>query len=98
MEMRPADTLEVQLLCNCCRQPYYPNKSWEDRIQAIIFGAEEYVICPLCTQEVPKEILSDAGYRARCHYKIERLRDCSEQTAQLTRMRPTPKPSRAMRN
>ena len=74
MEMRQADTLEVQLICNCCRQPYYPNKSWEDRIQAIIFGAEEYVICPLCTQEVPQEILSDAGYRARCHYKVERLR------------------------
>lgn len=34
--MRPADTQEMQLICNCCGQPYYPNKSWEDRITAII--------------------------------------------------------------
>jgi hypothetical protein len=39
LEMRPADTQEVQLICNCCRQPYYPNKVWEDQQRAIIFGA-----------------------------------------------------------
>ncbi len=38
LEMRPVDTQEVQPICNCCGQPYYPNKSWEDRIKAIILG------------------------------------------------------------
>jgi hypothetical protein len=73
LEMRPADTQEMQLVCNCCGQPYYPNKSWEDRIRAIIFGAEKYAICPLCTQAVPDEVLRNEGYRQRCHYEVARL-------------------------
>ncbi len=73
LEMRPADTQEVQLVCNCCGQPYYPNKSWEDRIRAIIFGAEKYAVCPLCTQAVPDDVLRDEGYRQRCHYEVARL-------------------------
>jgi intein/homing endonuclease len=75
MEIRSAETLEVQLICTCCGQPYYPDKSWEDRIRAIIFGAEEYAMCPLCTQAVPDETLRDERYRARCRYKVERLRE-----------------------
>ena len=55
------------------RQPYYPNKSWEDRIRAIVFGTEKYAICPLCTQEVPDEVLHDEGYRRRCHREVARL-------------------------
>jgi hypothetical protein len=73
LEMRPAETQEVQLICNCCGQPYYPNKSWEDRIRAIIFGAEKYAICPLCTQAVPDDVLRNEGYRQRCHYEVARL-------------------------
>ena len=65
LEMRPADTQEMQLICNCCGQPYNPNKSWEDRITAIIFGAEKYVLCPLCTQAVPDTVLHDKGYGMR---------------------------------
>jgi len=41
LEMRPADTQEVQVLCNCCGQPYHPDKSWEDRRRAVILGAED---------------------------------------------------------
>ena len=47
--MCPSNTLEVQLICNCCGQPYYPDKSWEDRLRAVIFGAERFAICPVCT-------------------------------------------------
>jgi hypothetical protein len=75
LEMRPADTQEMQLICNCCGQPYYPNKSWEDRITAIIFGAEKYVLCPLCTQAVPDIVLHDEGYRQRWRYKVARLQE-----------------------
>jgi hypothetical protein len=75
LEMRPADMQEMQLICNCCGQPYYPNKSWEDRITAIIFGAEKYVLCPLCTQAVPDTVLHDKGYRHRWRYKVARLQE-----------------------
>ena len=73
LEMRPADTQEVQLVCNCCGQPYYPNKSWEDRIRTIILGAEKYAICPLCTQAVPDDVFRDGAFRQRCHYEVARL-------------------------
>jgi hypothetical protein len=70
---RPANTQEVQLICNCCGQPYYPNKVWEDHQEAIIFGAEKYAVCPLCTQAVPDEVFRDENYRQRCHYEVARL-------------------------
>ena len=41
LDMRPAETQEVQLICNCCGQPYHPDKSWEDRLRAVILGAED---------------------------------------------------------
>jgi len=91
LEMRPADTQEVQLICNCCRQPYYPNKAREDQIMAIIVGAEKYAICPLCTQAVPDDVFCDEGYRARCRYEVARLQRLFESendtgTTQVNRM------------
>jgi hypothetical protein len=73
LEMRPLDTQEVQLICNCCGQPYYPNKSWEDRIKAIVFGAEKFAMCPLCTQAVSDEVFRDESYRERCRREVARL-------------------------
>jgi hypothetical protein len=73
LEMRPADTQEVQLICNCCGQPHYPNKVYEDQQRAIILGAEKYSMCPLCTQAVPDEVFRDGAYRQRCHYEVARL-------------------------
>jgi hypothetical protein len=75
LKMRPADTQEMQLICNCCGQPYYPNKAWEDRINAIIFDAEKYILCPLCTQAVPDSVFHDEGYRQRWRYKVARLQE-----------------------
>ena len=73
LEMRTSPTQEVQLICNCCDQPYYPNKSWEDRMRAIIFGAEKYSVCPLCAQEVPSDVFQDEDYRKRCRREVARL-------------------------
>jgi hypothetical protein len=73
LEMRTSPTQEVQLICNCCGQPYYPNKSWEDRMRAIIFGAEKYSVCPLCAQEVPSDVFQDEDYRKRCRREVARL-------------------------
>jgi len=73
LEMRPSPTLEVQLICNCCGQPYYPNKSWEDQMRAILLGAEKYAVCPLCTQEVSSDVFWDVGYRRRCRSEVARL-------------------------
>jgi len=73
LEMRTSPTQEVQLICNCCGQPYYPNKSWEDRMRAIIFGAEKYSVCPLCAQEVPTDVFQDEDYRKRCQREVARL-------------------------
>lgn len=36
LDLRSADTLEVQLICNCCGQPYYPDKAWKGRLRAIV--------------------------------------------------------------
>ena len=73
LEMRQSVTQEVQLICSCCGQPYYPNKSWEDRVRAVLFGAEKYSICPLCTQQVPGYVFEDEAYRRRCRNQVERL-------------------------
>ena len=72
-EIRLEYTQEVQLLCNCCRQPYYPNKSWQDQLEAAFLGTERYAICPVCTQAPPEHIFSNAAYRKRCRYQVERL-------------------------
>ncbi len=77
-EVRPANTQEMQLICNFCGQPYYPNKAWEDRINAIMFGAEKYALCPLCTQAVPDNVLHDEGYQQRWRYTVARLRELFE--------------------
>jgi hypothetical protein len=74
----PIETQEVQLICHCCGQPYHPDKSWEDCLQAVVFGAEKYAICPLCTQAVPDDVFRDDGYRRRCHYEVARLQSLYE--------------------
>ena len=78
LEIRTSPTQKVQLICNCCGQPYYPNKSWEDRMRAIIFGAEKYSVCPLCTQEVQSDVFQDEGYRKRCRREVARLQQMFE--------------------
>ncbi len=84
LEMRLVETQEVQLICNCCGQPYYPNKSWEDRIRAMILGAEKYAICPLCTQAVPDDVFRNEGYRQRCHFEVARLQRLFETEGKTT--------------
>lgn len=74
LEMRPAETQELQLVCNCCGQPYHPDKACEDRLRAIVFGAEKYANCPSCTQEVPEQTLRDEGYRQRCRDTVTKWR------------------------
>lgn len=78
---------EVQLICNCCGQPYYPDKAREDQGRAILFGAEEYAICPLCTQQVPEHVFDDSAYRLRCHYEVARLKRLSEESKAKPRTR-----------
>ena len=73
LEMSPAFTQEVQLICNCCGQPYYPNKSWEDRRRAMIFGAERFAVCPICTQSAPQDVFDNPEYRRRCFREVRRL-------------------------
>ena len=75
LHLRQSDTQELQLICNLCGQPYYPNKAWEDQIESIIFGAEEYALCLLCTQAVPDTVMHDKIYRQRWRYKLDRLRE-----------------------
>ena len=89
--MYPANTQEMQLICNCCGQPHYPDKVWEDQQRAIIFGAEKYVNCPLCTQAVPDDVFPDEGYRKRCRNEVARLQllfesESKAHTSKVTRM------------
>jgi hypothetical protein len=77
-QIRLENTQEMQLLCKCCRQPYYPNKSFRDKLEALILGAERYAICPLCTQAPPRHIFDSKAYRRRCHYEVQRLQSLYE--------------------
>jgi len=72
-QIRLEPELEMQLLCNCCGQPYYPNKSWHDKLEALYFGSERYAVCPVCTQAPPEHIFIDPAYRRRCVYQVKRL-------------------------
>ena len=78
LEICPSDTQEVQLICNCCGQPYHPDKSWEDRLRAVVFGAEKYAICPLCTQAPPQDVFESPKYRVRCLREVRRLQKMYE--------------------
>ncbi len=70
---KPCMLLQVQLICTCCRQPHDAQKRWEDQMSALIVGVEKYVVCPLCTQNVPRHIFRSAIYRMRCHEAVRRL-------------------------
>ena len=47
------NTLELQLICKCCRRPYYPDKVWESEWDQLVLGAEKLAICSICEQSVP---------------------------------------------
>jgi hypothetical protein len=85
----------MQLICNCCLQSYYSKKSRQERIEAILFGAEKYVICPLCSQPVPDDVLHDEGYRQRCDYEVVRLQQLfeSESKTHLSKVNHTTRPT-----
>ena len=73
LELRPANRLVMQLICNCCGQPYYPDKCWDDHLRVAVFGAEKYAICPLCTQAPPQDVFENLEYRLRCLREVSRL-------------------------
>ena len=65
MQVSPADTQAMQLICKCCRQPYYPNKAWESAWDTVILGAEKFAICPICGQKVSEAKFESYRYRER---------------------------------
>jgi hypothetical protein len=73
LEPQPACTLELQLICRCCGQPYYPDKAWTDKLHAAYFGAERFAVCPLCTQAALEHVFPDPAYRRRCVRQVRRL-------------------------
>jgi hypothetical protein len=73
LETGPACTLELQLLCRCCGQPYYPDKAWTDKLHAVYFGAERFAVCPVCTQAPLEHVFVDPAYRRRCVREVRRL-------------------------
>jgi hypothetical protein len=87
--MYSANTQEMQLICDCCTQPYYSKKAREDRMQTILFGAEKYAICPLCDQAVPGDVFPDERYRRRWRNEVARLQllfESGRQTGDVNRM------------
>jgi hypothetical protein len=73
LEPQPACTLELQLLCRCCGQPYYPDKAWTDKLDAVYFGAERFAVCPVCTQAALEHVFPDPACRCRCVREVRRL-------------------------
>ncbi len=74
--------MELQLICSCCGQPYYPGKAWEDKLRAIIFGSERYAICPICTQTPPDRVFKSMQYREKCENEVRRLQKLYEEDRQ----------------
>lgn len=72
-EMQLSNSQQLQLICNCCGQPYYPDKSWQDKLAAVYYGTERYAICPVCTQAPPQDIFHSMAYRKRCLREVVRL-------------------------
>jgi len=58
-------TQEVQLICKCCRQPYYPDSAYGASWDAMILGVEKFAICALCGQGVPPKMFESYNYRSR---------------------------------
>ena len=73
LETQPACTLELQLICKCCGQPYYPDKAWTDKLHAVYFGAERFAVCRVCTQAALEHVFPDPAYRRRCVREVRRL-------------------------
>lgn len=56
---RPPIQQQVALQCACCTQTYSPDRSFENQVDAIIFGAEPYAMCPICEQQVSDELQTE---------------------------------------
>ena len=66
------ETLEVQLICRCCRQPYYPDKAWESQWDQVVLGAEKFAVCPICGQTAPQDKFESMNYRMRWLRAVKR--------------------------
>ncbi len=75
MSLRP----EMYLVCDCCGSRHHAQKAWQDRLEAILFGAEPFAICPVCTQAPPKSVFRDPAYRGRCRWEVRRLKRLLEE-------------------
>jgi hypothetical protein len=71
--LNQADIQATQLICECCGQPYYPDKSWQDQLDTLILGEERFAICPICTQSVPEATFNDFDYRKRCLKAVKQM-------------------------
>jgi hypothetical protein len=86
LEARAGLSQDLQLVCKCCGQPYYPMKCWQDQLNAVIEGQEKFAICPICTQTPPPGVFQSVRYRRRCLSEVKRLQKLWEQDQ-------TPKPN-----
>src|SRR5262249_2051287 len=48
-------TQELALECRCCLQRCHPDKALNDLIEARLFGAEPFSVCPICGHNVSDE-------------------------------------------
>ena len=55
---------QLGLECACCGQIYHPDKALEDGFEASVFGAEQYVVCPICGMNVPDDLRGE-NYKTR---------------------------------
>ena len=61
MQMGMGYTLrqKISLECSMCKQPMDSEKQQETRRSAAIFGSVPYAVCPVCNQEVSKEMQTE---------------------------------------
>jgi hypothetical protein len=75
---------QVALECACCKQIYHPDRALADRVEAALFGAEPYTVCPICEQNVSDKMQTDS-YKSRWRQAaLPRLDDRAVRVAMLS--------------
>jgi hypothetical protein len=79
---------DMQLICSCCGQTYYPDKSFGDKLLAVYLGTERFAICPVCTQQVPQATFDSPAYRTACLKAIRRMQRLFEAELKQRKLHP----------
>lgn len=69
----------MEMRCSSCKQVIGgPTRDAATNVDANLFGAEEYVVCPTCNQVVPEELRTPTYKSVRAGHKSDSPKDVAE--------------------